>query len=694
MCDTAKNSELAIGAGLAEPSPQQLGSSVTRSRYPKCKTNFKDQPLFVDSTFPTEGMEQSGLKWKRPKEICPTAQFIIDDASRMDVCQGDLNDCWFLSAVASLSLHRHLLERVIPKGQSFQEGYTGCFVFRFWQYGEWQEVKIDDFLPTRNGQLVFLRCSRKDEFWSPLLEKAYAKLKGGYGALDMGLPHEAMLDMTGGVTQAMSIMMLPMDLVSFLQPLLRKGTLINCASFKGPFGQKNEFGIIFRHAYSLTGVEKVRTKFGHVDLVRVHNPWGMGEWLGPWSDINGPEWRVVSEEEQRRLSRVSRDDGEFWMSVPDFRQHFDSMELCHLHDGVLSELGSSRRPWHCTVHYGRWERSRTAGGQPNGGWFWQNPQFALTLLKEDSDNGGVKPTCTFLVALMQKQKRRTAAKMGLNVHIYQARSDCSFLSSLDFTLQQPLLSLQQYNPRAEVVLSGHLAPGNYIIIPSMAEANREGEFMLRILTEKGNTAVPTGIHRMVENLPTEVKTAQLAPPREPLLPAAATLRMLFKKHCNSVSAEKKRCGALQLLNLLKEVIGEVLAGYEKGLCLELCKSFVALMDSNVSGQLDWEEFHELWKRFRKWTDIFVKADKNNSQSLDYMEIGPALKAAGLWVDEFLMQLIGLRYTEPDNTVSYFGFLYLLLKLDSTISKFNTYDMVGMGTVSLNFRQWLHLTMYN
>lgn len=33
-----------------------------------------------------------------------------------------------------------------------------------------------------------------------------------------------------------------------------------------------------------------------------------------------------------------------------------------------------------------------------------------------------------------------------------------------------------------------------------------------------------------------------------------------------------------------------------------------------------------------------------------------------------MQLVGLRYTESDMTVSYPGFLYLLMKMDSMIRK--------------------------
>lgn len=59
----------------------------------------------------------------------------------------------------------------------------------------------------------------------------------------------------------------------------------------------------------------------------------------------------------------------------------------------------------------------------------------------------------------------------------------------------------------------------------------------------------------------------------------------------------------------------------------------------------------------------------------------SVSAAGIMVDDLVMQLVGLRYTEPDMTISYPGFLYLLMKLESMIRKGGRGDWLGKRQTS-------------
>ncbi len=108
--------------------------------------------------------------------------------------------------MSALANNQELVKLVIPDNQSFDQNYAGIFRFRFWYYGEWVEVVVDDHLPTKNNQLTFCRNLKdQNEMFGCLLEKAYAKLNKCYFNLISGEIMDALIDLTGGVHESFKI---------------------------------------------------------------------------------------------------------------------------------------------------------------------------------------------------------------------------------------------------------------------------------------------------------------------------------------------------------------------------------------------------------------------------------------------------------------------------------------------------------
>lgn len=63
---------------------------------------------------------------------------------------------------------------------------------------------VDDYIPCYpNGGPIFSR-SNGNELWVLLLEKAYAKIHGGYKNLTGGSPYHALMDLSGCPTMSLS----------------------------------------------------------------------------------------------------------------------------------------------------------------------------------------------------------------------------------------------------------------------------------------------------------------------------------------------------------------------------------------------------------------------------------------------------------------------------------------------------------
>ena len=100
-----------------------------------------------------------------------------------------------------LSLTRdHLKKLILFDGLEY-----GFVVFQLYLNAQWQPVIVDTRIPCINKKPVFGTNISKNEFWVALIEKAMAKIKGSYERLNGGYTDEAMVDLTGGVTEKFNL---------------------------------------------------------------------------------------------------------------------------------------------------------------------------------------------------------------------------------------------------------------------------------------------------------------------------------------------------------------------------------------------------------------------------------------------------------------------------------------------------------
>lgn len=134
---------------------------------------------------------------------------------------------------------------------------------------------IDDRLPTYRGELLYMRSTETNEFWSALLEKAYAKLHGSYEALKGGTTCEAMEDFTGGVTEMYELKEAPPNLFNILLKGYERNSMMGCSIEPDPSVLEAETpqGLIKGHAYSITKVElmdiQTPNRSGKIPMVRL-----------------------------------------------------------------------------------------------------------------------------------------------------------------------------------------------------------------------------------------------------------------------------------------------------------------------------------------------------------------------------------------------------------------------------------------
>ena len=104
-------------------------------------------------------------------------------------------------------------------------------------------------------------------------------------------------------------------------------------------------GILFNHAY---GIQQIR-EVDSLQLVRIRNPWGSGDWTGKFCDEDEAwdEYKGLKE----KLNYQFKSDGNWWMRFDDFCANFSMVYLCKIFPATWSQYSIN----------GEWA-GNTAGG--------------------------------------------------------------------------------------------------------------------------------------------------------------------------------------------------------------------------------------------------------------------------------------------------------------------------------------------
>ena len=325
----------------------------------KSGKNFVDKDFYPDrwSIFERKNSVREGkwsdFIWCRPKEFLKGDYFIFNKDNSEDVpllkslresqfsniqtnqaidvddiVQGSLGDCYFLSCLSSLAENPIRIRNLFISKRVNEK--CGVYCVKICHEGLWRAVFVDDYFPcySKTQGPCFSKSKKgENELWVLILEKAWAKLYSNYERIEAGLTREVLRDLTGAPTKVVWT-----DEPNLWEEILKgeeKDYIMTAGAIDAAAMAKvkiNE-GMVSGHAYSLISAHVVRK----TQVLKLRNPWGKGEWKGPWCDED-PIWNSVTVKEKEEVGFNVKDDGTFFMGLDYFMKIYSDVQICMVED--------------------------------------------------------------------------------------------------------------------------------------------------------------------------------------------------------------------------------------------------------------------------------------------------------------------------------------------------------------------------
>ncbi|CAG0924576.1 unnamed protein product [Notodromas monacha] len=163
--------------------------------------------LYEDRAFPVRVKDAAcsfpSAIWKHFKEVIGEDPVCIHQRDSVTTfIRGALDIPWLIVLGTLIASSSDILQKIFP---DLNGHATGCeqsiFRVHLWKWGKWHEIVLDGRVPvdSTSNTILLTRSKINNEIWPTLLEKAFAKLFGGFEILTRLTLPDALVACTGGV---------------------------------------------------------------------------------------------------------------------------------------------------------------------------------------------------------------------------------------------------------------------------------------------------------------------------------------------------------------------------------------------------------------------------------------------------------------------------------------------------------------
>ena len=275
------------------------------------------------------------IEWKRISDIIPKPVIFENVIDINNLRFGRISYIYFYSVLSALSQFPSIFSKIIITKEYNPSGFYKLLLFID---GEFQIVYIDDYFPCiKNTNILYFIKPLNFEFWALLIEKAWAKINGGYQNIINSWPIDFFRALTGS------------SCVELIHEELNSEELFNelyyadknygfCISLSNSNKEVVKKGLLNYHMYILVECEKIEMgKNLYLHLCKFKDPTGESNWIGDWNEKS----ELWNEKIRKKINKnkLNLKKGEFWICIQDIKKYFIRSDLCHMiYDGFTKNF--------------------------------------------------------------------------------------------------------------------------------------------------------------------------------------------------------------------------------------------------------------------------------------------------------------------------------------------------------------------